>query len=253
VILVDGREGSRELTSRLGGDCLECLLNNAAGEAVGDVAFHGNGPDGDIAVGIEVKRITDLLTAETNGRLAATQLPRMLDYWDITWLLAVGEYRRDAEGQLSVRRADKFGHERWASYRVGSRPVPWGYLEAFLCELQEVGVRIKQVRDYDEAAEWVRVLYRWWDKPWTKHKAMRKLDSSRSGELLLPGLDVNTEQAVRTYATFPSLGFERALVAAHYFPNIRAAVNADIREWTEVYGVGKVIARGIIRAVKGEL
>lgn len=250
MMLVDNQEGSKELLPFLDPDtALPCRIVNAQGQPIGDVAFHGNGPDGDVQIGVEVKRLADLLSSESTGRLAGTQLPRMLGSdatghanYDFIWLLSIGRHRCGPQGYLEVRRG-KF----WAPYRIGSRPVPYGYLEAFLIELQVMGILHKNVYDYQEAAAWLGVLYRWFAKPWDKHKAMRKLDKSRA-LTLFPGLDESTKQRLRTFETLPNLGFERALTAARVFPSIVAGVTAPEQEWAKVPGIGKVIARSVVRA-----
>ncbi len=205
----------------------------------------GNGPSGGILVGVEVKKIQDLLSSISTGRLAATQLPTLLDEHSEVWLLTIGSWRAGVNRRLEVR-----GHKNWFPYRIGKRYVPVSYIESFLIEIQVLGVHVKQAHDIGEAVNWVMALDSWWGKPWDKHRAMRKSD--RSGErALMPDMDDNVRQMVEVAQKFPVLGYERAWAAAHCFPNTRAMVNATVEQWMEVPGVGKVIARAVVEALNG--
>ena len=238
MLFVDDRQGSSELIPLLGLLAVETRLES------GDVVWSGQGPDGDLLIGVEVKKIGDLLSSETTGRLAATQIPRMLNRYQQVWLLTVGEYRAGRSGRLEIRGS----HGGWYPYRIGPRPVPYGYLEAFLVEIQVLGVHIKQVYDNRAAAQWLVCAHNWWQKPWEKHRAMRKLD--RSGEqALMPGMDGNTEQMVKLAAQLPNIGWERAWAAAQCFAHPHAMFSSSAHQWEEVPGVGKVIAKSVIGAI----
>lgn len=210
-----------------------------------DVVCSGNGPSGEILVGVEVKKIPDLLSSISTGRLVATQLPKLLvDYSEI-WLLTIGEYRAGVNGRLEIR-----GHRGWFPHKIGSNSVPLSYVESFLVEAQVMGIHLKQVSGEREAVEWLRALHKFWSKPWDKHRAMRKTD--RSGErALMPGMDNNIRQMVEIAQKFPVLGFERAWAAAHCFENSVAMVNATVEQWMAVPGVGKVIAKAVVEALNG--
>lgn len=211
----------------------------------GDVAFVGNGPDDEpVMVGVEIKSIFDLISSMDTGRLQGTQLPGMLENYGAPWLVYYGEYRPGRDGVLEIRRG-KF----WRNHRIGTRYVPYGYVESFLFDLVISGVAVKHVIDEATAAAWIGCLYRWWSKPWSKHKGLRALD--RSGKpSLLPDMDPDTRFRAMVAKELPGVGFERAIAAARYFPSVEAMINASAAEWAEVEGVGKVIAKAIYAAVR---
>lgn len=248
MLLIDDRAGSNELLPFFADDrdnVVACRLDS------GDVAIPGNGPDGDILVGVEVKKVPDLLASESTGRLAATQLPRLLvDYQEI-WLLVIGDYRPGVNGALQVARGGS-----WQNHRVGSREVPYSYLEGFLIELQTAGVNYERVGNNREAAWFIRVLEHWWSKPWDKHKAMKKFD--RSDRMAGGMMDLNDPkyrllmQTATTANSFPTVGWERAWAIAHCFDSPFAFMSATPSQLEEVPGIGKVLANSIHRSIHGQ-
>jgi ERCC4-type nuclease len=208
------------------------------------VAICGNGPHGPVLVGVEVKSVYDLVSSINTGRLQATQIPAMLATYDINWLLYFGSYRPGKDGRLEIRAGDK-----WKALKLGDRPVPYGYMEALLLDLAALGVHVHRVHDIREAAQWLGVLYRWWSKAWSKHHGMRTLDNSRDLSLM-PGMDADTLQRAKVAAQLPAVGFERALAAAQHFSSVSAMINASPDEWAQVPGIGKVVARAVVEAIR---
>lgn len=241
-IYIDEREGSKRLINHepLRGATL-CRLDSA------DVAFPGNGPGGETyMVGIEVKSIYDLISSMNTGRLQATQVPAMLEQYQVRWLLYYGIYQPGSKGQLMLRQG-----KSWKSYKIGSRIVPYGYIESFLFDLTEIGINVRHVGSESEAAHWIACLYRWWSKPWDAHKGMRVFDRS-GGPTLMPNVPREVMMRAQVARGLPGLGFERALAAAEYFGSIEEMINATAKQWEEVPGIGRVIAKAVYGAIRGE-
>ena len=177
-LFIDDRAGSRDLMRlepvRSTGEL--CRLDS------GDAMVIGNGPDGAILVGVEVKSVWDLVGSADTGRLQATQIPAMLRTYGVSWLLWFGQYRVSSSGKVELRRG-----KLWKPLRVGSRDVPYGYIEGVLFDLAVLGIHTRHVFDVAEAAVWLGSLHRWWGKPWDKHRGMRTLDRSRDISLM-PGM-----------------------------------------------------------------
>lgn len=205
-------------------------------------------------VGVEAKKVRDLLESMATGRLAATQLPRLMVDYNQVWLLVIGEYRAGTGGVLSV----KSGKGGWHPFRIGPRPVPIGYVESFIIELQTVGVHIKQVESNAAAAEWIRCLHRFWSKKWEDHKALLKFDKSALNKVAVMPIIERTEewrrqdQIARAAATLPGIGYDRAWEVARTFPSIRYMANAELAEWQKISGIGKVLAKAAMGAINGD-
>jgi ERCC4-type nuclease len=267
-VLIDYRAGSKELLKYPPFDeCGElCEIKSAKGEAAGDVMFYGNGAQGRVSVGVELKSIDDLMSSSSNGRLQGTQLPVMLDEYDVVWLLYYGDVR-PAPGSCALQIWRK---GQWRNHYVGNRQVPYSYFSGFIISLQEVGINVAHARDISEAAAWLAELVRWRTKPWHKHKSLRQFDRSRrvtngvvngkqaNRAALMPVLDERTQLRAQTALALPTLGMERALAAAERW-SVREMANAGVEEWAELATVdrgtgkrkrlGKVSAEAVVRAL----
>jgi ERCC4-type nuclease len=211
----------------------------------GDAMIVGQGPDDEpVLVGVEVKSIHDLISSMNTGRLQAHQVPGLLRDFGQPWLLWFGSVRAGRDGRLEIRRG-----QGWKAFRLGSRDVPYGYLHSFLFELSVAGIKVAHVYDESEAAAWLACLHRWWSKPWDKHKGLRTLDNSRS-ITLVPGMDRGVRMRATVAAALPGVGFERAFAAASHFSSVVSMVCASTQEWEQVPGVGKVVAKAVVTAMR---
>lgn len=233
TVLIDDRAGSRDLIKYPPFNDESCAHLARLGSA--DICFTGNGPDGKVNVGVELKSIMDLVSSMDNGRVAATQLPAMLDEYDVVWLLVYGRIRQaPSSNQLQVWRAGAF-----RNCNLGTRPIPYAMLTGFLMSLNEVGVNYMQVEDMRDAAGWLEELVKWRSKPYGKHKSLRAFDQSRkvTGQekrknrvVLMPKLAENIKLRARVANALPTLGYQRAVAAAHQW-TVRQMVNASAEEW----------------------
>jgi ERCC4-type nuclease len=264
VVLIDDRAGSRDLIKfpPLNSTGELCRLDSA------DVAIPGNGPNGPVVIGIELKSISDLLSSTDRGRLQATQIPDMIGTYDINWILYYGITRPSPDGaSLQILRA-RYKNEQgkwkwrsatsfdicaslplyWGNYQVGGRDVNYGYLESLILAITDMGFRVKQVSGVQEAAAWIGVVSRRYSKSWEKHRVMRTLD--HSGQVALPPeLDRGVKQRIRFAETLPGIRFERAVEAAKHFTSVREMANAPAEEWQKVPKIGKIIAQSVVEAV----
>lgn len=246
TVAIDDRAGSRELILLPPLDSIAKLVRLRSA----DISLVGNGPDETpMLVGVEYKSIFDLLASISTGRLQATQFARMIEDYDILYLLYYGEYRCGANGDLQVaKRRDYSSLARYTTHKIGARVVPYGYLEKFLFTASALGVRVKHVAFPIEAAEWVGCLARWWEKPWAAHRSLHTFDNSRAMSLT-PFKAGDDPILAKVAAALPGIGFGRALAVARHFPSIEAMIEAPAEEWARVAGIGKVIAASVRRAI----
>ena len=238
-LYIDDRAGSKDLMQYLPPESELMRME------FGDALIIGNGPTGPVTVGVEVKSIHDLLQSASTGRLAGHQLPGMLASFDVPWLLIYGPYRPGDGGVLQV-----LSGKKWQGYRIGSKLVPYGYIESFLFDVQATGCRVKHVYNAEEAAKWLMTLHRWWSKEWHQHKGLRAFDNSKNLSLL-PGLSAEKELIARVAKELPGVGFDRAMAAAGHFTSVVEMVLATQKDWEQVPGIGKVIAKAVVGAVNG--
>jgi hypothetical protein len=216
------------------------------------VCFVGNGPEGLIAIGVEVKSILDLISSLDTGRLQADQIPGIVVAYNVQWLVYYGEYRPNpSTGTLQTRKV-KDGKEKWQDYQLGNRPVPYGYVEAFLCSpsFTNTGMQSKRVMSLEEAAAWVGVLYRTWQKPYDKHKSMKVLSTAQDLPMMMPGLSDKELVIAKWACALPGIGHGKAMAAVKHFKSPRELANADGREWMKIQGIGKTIGNAVERIVE---
>ena len=151
----------------------------------GDVTFAGNGPDGgECTVGIERKRLSDLVTSMTDRRLAGKQLHGLVQTYDFRFLLVEGVWRSGVHGEIE----ELYGKE-WRPFfsREPGRPsVSYRQVHSFLDT-----IRLKAGRDDEgdgrgiillsssnlrETAAQLLTLWHWFnDKSWEEHRSHEAL------------------------------------------------------------------------------
>lgn len=254
-----------------------------------DVQFTGNGPHGKITIRIEFKSLSDLLSSIHDGRLNATQSLSMLeesDSEDICILLYYGEYRCGTDGFLEIpdtnfvakkdsswywflkglpyqgpyrtrteairAHDDSQLFRRWVRYEfIGNKPLPFGYLESSLVSLSRADIQHKHFADIPSCAQWIGALYRNYQKPYDKHKFFRTFDKSAKFPVV-PGIDPVTkaiQEVAKDLLPNGGLGFERSLAAAQHFGSVSEMINASVKDWLQVPGVGPVLAPKIVESV----
>lgn len=216
-----------------------------------DILFAGNGPDGPVSIAVEAKSLVDLIQAGDTGRLMGFegQLPAMLaEGYDQCWVLVYGLSRASRTGMLEV----PWG-SGWRVFTVGNgREVPYGYLHGLLVEIAAMGAHTRLVRNIEEAAQWIGVLYRWWAKAWGEHDLTRRFDKSRRFPVQ-PGDAADLIKACEFIAQCPGIGYEKARSVVEHFGSVYRAVNAGVDEWVKVPGIGKTLAKAACEYLRREV
>lgn len=255
-----------------------------------DVCFVGNGPDEtNLMIGIEFKSLGDLLSSIFYGRIQDTQIPAMKAQYDRCWLLYYGDYNCNEMDNLEVSSPQIFeknekGQEgyywtlkgqymgpfksrsnaydsycdyvsKWREYTfLGSKPMKWGFLESSLLSYSEANIPHKHFRDIGQCAKWVGCLYRWWSKPYHKHKSFKLFD--RTPDLRRPAImsdvDPVTRSIMEVADRIPGIDYGRAFKVASYFPSPISMVSASESEWMKIDGIGPILARAAHRYFRAE-
>lgn len=241
MIHLDSRVGSKHLLRPLTAMGLPAGLT---GLDFGDIAFDGKGPDGSVPVGIELKRLDDLIGSLTTKRFQTHQLPGMLKTYKWPILIIEGQYRETHEGL--IEKGVTFGSRlNWMRHRS---TMTYQRLEGTLLTLTFcTGFRVIKTLDTQDTARTVARLYRWWQKDWTchqSHKVGSKGGPAQEGAMLRDPWFNRDQYFVESVAfQVPGLGAKRASAAAHYFGSARRMAWASPKTWEKVPGVGKVLAK----------
>lgn len=250
-IVIDHSAGSKDLINYPPLD----VCGELSSLKSGDVLISGTTSDGKpLIVGVEVKSIDDLLGSIETGRLIAVpnksgskggQLHKLLASYDECWLLHYGRFRPGYGGELEIY-DNKLG--AWRTHDMAGRAVPYGYLSSPLILASHLGVNVVRVGSIEEAAEWLGVLARWHAKP-AKEKGERFHVFDRSRVIpRSPGMSDEVHRLANMLnAAFDGLGYKRAVAAAVYFKgSVTRAVMADAKDWEQVPGIGRTIAKSLV-------
>lgn len=211
-----------------------------------DACFTGVGEGGiPLLVAVERKKIGDLAMCMNNGRLLRQmQLVQEHDA-GVFVLIVEGVYRcgrgSGLDGLLVVPRTGR----DW----VPIRPVmTFSRFEQYLTELAWLaGVIVKHSDNVQRTADIIKALYTSFQKEPERHQSLRKffLTAPSPVPLMEPGL-------VRRMAKeLPGIGWTRSKAVSEQFPSVAAMCEADVKAWTRIPGVGKVLARRVFDALHG--
>jgi ERCC4-type nuclease len=165
MLLLDDRAGSVELAEPLAAAGLPVELTRLE---FGDVCFLGRGEGGaPLMIGLEHKRISDLVQSLNTDRLAGHQLPGLITAYERAYLVIEGDWSVDERGRVVVP-------SKWRGQQQPLKGAPpASVLEQRVMTLEtRGGLRVRWTRSQKETVRYVSALYRFWSD--------RDLDDHRS-------------------------------------------------------------------------
>lgn len=251
-LLIDPREGSKTFLKDFGGECDKIHLDG------GDFAFTGKGPDDAVwLIGIEHKKVSDLVQSIQSNRFLGTQLPEMAKLYDVMFLMVEGHYKADpVTGRLVQSYRGGNGFSFGISYKAFDN-----FLTAVEMYSSMMGKPciVKRTGSHKESAQTIRNLYDYFQKDWDEHKSFGRPDLSKvqkiSEDLSLlrvePGDDAYPERILRqSLLQIKGFSWRIAGHVAGHFGTMEKALAASGKDW-QVEGVGKVLAARAYQALHG--
>jgi ERCC4-type nuclease len=278
-LILDRRESSRpagrELISLLRRYDLE--LSTEMELEFGDAAFLGNGESGETMIGIEHKRLSDLIASMKDRRLSGYQLRGLWQQYSYVFLFVEGCWRPGSGGEI-----EELGPNGWRPF-VGSRDrlsVNYRQVIAYLNSLSlrsrhpDTGEPLRVIRSQsprETAAQYAALYFGFTEKRWDEHHAHDQIYTEvsvpkRAGltqkrvtvpwriAAQIPGIDRNAENVVEKFRTV------RGMVLAGLSASVRKMVERYYEEhpgiaekaWREVRGIGEERARQAVKALREE-
>jgi ERCC4-type nuclease len=212
----------------------------------GDFMFLGNGPEGkEVTIGVEFKKIRDLLSSLRSQRLQGHQLHELQPY-DFRFLLVEGEWRHDDEGFVTLRSGFKNWSRAAGSFRAAELD------KTFLGLQLRAGLIVKETHTRHETVRWIQSLYRnFTDMEWDDHTshtgvyrptALVKPSAFRNFIMGIPGIGQKGSKHVERFFANPTTGKAS--------PRRAVAARPDV--WEQIEGVGKKGATTIDKFLEGE-
>ena len=275
MLILDDRESNRpagrELITALRRYDIELSTNVRL--AFGDAMFAGNGESGECFVGVEHKRLGDLITSMKDRRLSGHQLRGLWQSYDYVFLFAEGIWRPGPGGEI-----EELGTNGWRTF-FSARDrysVSYRQLAAYLHSLSlrsrhaTTGEPLRVVRTQnprETAAQYAALYLGFTEKTWREHHAhdeiyteitqprrmglvQKKVTVAWKMAAQIPGIDRIAEQVAEHFGTGRAMALaglsERTmeLVERYFVEHPDAAVKA----WQAVKGVGRERAEAAVRA-----
>ena len=241
MIEVDYRVGSEHLVPLLD----QMLLPTSIVELTfGDVAFFGNGPEGRVSIGIEVKRIRDLVNSIRDGRLSGYQLPGMTNHYYACLLIVEGMWQPGDDGRLQIWRSGQ-----WETLTEPS--IMYAEVDNHLSTLQwEINLRYKRTGSTRETAHVIANQYRRWQKAHGDPTAHTQFyDSGFEGTFPLKPLGVVERFS---HAILPGMGLKKCQNAAQAFGSVVDMALSDESDWRKIDGIGSKMAKDMVASIRGQ-
>ena len=237
MIYLDDRVGSKELL-KLFPPGLATLTHLEYADAM----FMGHSKSGDVAVGVERKRISDLVSSMVSGRLSGHQLIGMLNSYHYLYLVVEDAFRANPrDGVLEVWRRGG-----WVPYHTGKRQYMARDIWTYMNTLEIVcGVHCYYCPRETDTAQYIMALHHWWQKEYDEHRSHMQPQQNATVQLTKHSL-------VRRMASqLDGIGWEKAKVLSERFDSMIGLIMASEEELMGIEGIGKVLADRIIEQLRG--
>lgn len=223
---VDDRVGSIELAAPLRQRGLPVSVERMEG---GDFVWDTEADGEPVTVGVERKRLDDVLTCIRSRRWADYQLPAMRKTCGVVVLLIEGIWQEGNDGELLTWRRGG-----WDSPASGVRSA--AELRTFaLTQTFKAGVHVVFSSTTKTTLDWLASAYAWWTAAggWGRHK-------SDGGGVYLPTPTIGKLRDVGELACIiPGLGPTWAVYAQEEFSSPWAAMSAGVSRWSGLVATSK--------------
>lgn len=206
----------------------------------GDAMLEVNGPEGPLLVGIERKRLRDMLQCVDDGRMSGHQSIGMRQDFDIRVLMLEGVWRpHDPEGWLM----EGYSAGAWGHLRQGTR-VLYSKLYRYLISLRLSGIVVDYTRDPFHTAFNIAEWEHYGQKAWDAHTSQIQLHQAP-----IPHLTRKPNLVEKWLYQIDGIGVKKMGIAKRTFRTGLQLAKADEAEWLKIPGVGIKTAQDIVREI----
>ena len=251
MVFVDCKTGSKDLAPALEKAGLPVYRDDDGhlpDLKFADIFFEGRGIGGKpVDIGIEFKKLGEMITSCRDGRFAGHQLPGLTGkkkHYDYAWLLIEGAWRADGAGMVAQFQGPRRG---WKAVPGRMRASEYEkHLTTFsVCG----GIHVLQTDIRESTIRTLVNLYRWWtdcdlDKH-TSHVAVHQ-----------PSMLTEVSGRRAALMQWPGVGLKVSKSAITEFRSVKRAANASVSEWANVSDgkrrLGEATAQRIINFLNEE-
>src|ERR1700722_12533217 len=234
MILVDSRVGSIELLpliKKIGVPCTKTVLE------FGDAYFTGNGPKGEINIGVERKTLGDMLNCIDSNRYASHQRLGMAEMFDRSFLIIEGQWSPSIDGTLMEGRP-KRGGNFWEPLKYRSNRVAYSKLRRYLFSVSLSGVVVLYSSSPFQTAYDICEIFHYFAKPFASHTSLLGIH-----RIEIPSLIEKPSLCRRWADSITDVGIKFGMEAERIFGRspIRLA-NSTEEDWLRIPRLGVGLA-----------
>jgi ERCC4-type nuclease len=208
----------------------------------GDACFDGNGPDGNMTIGIERKALHDMLNTIDTSNYAGKQRIGMKQMYRVSFLFVEGFWKAREDGMLME---SKNGCD-WFLCRPNGRTVMYSKLRRYLYSMTYSGVIVNFTQTVFHTALDIVECYHYHQKKWADHTSLREIP-----KLAIPQMNF-TASLVRKWASdIDGVGVKLSEDAERLFRKPIVLAQADEADWLRIPGIGIAKAQDIVRKIHG--
>jgi|SRR5579863_6880545 len=247
MILVDYREDVREgqeLIPHVSKVALKRKIKVEKSDLpFADAAFEGYGPNGTLYVGIERKRIRDMLNSIDSARYSEVQMVGMKKLYGLSVLIVEGVWKPDNPTGYLMECLEALV---WRPLRNPQKLILYSKLFNYLIGVQLSGVVVIRSRDIEETAFQIVSLYQYFQKKWEDHTSLLEVH-----KLALPSLNGSPSLVRRWASDLEGIGVKHSQDAEKVFKSPINLARADERDWMRIAGIGYKTASQIVKEIWG--
>lgn len=248
MIYIDRREGSKDLI-----DILPPGLASLTTLPYTDACWQGIGPGGGgVLVGVERKRVLDLLACLKDGRFTGHQLVGMLSMCSHVYLLIEGMVRPDPNTGILQEWSER--RRGWVNVRTGATEWTYDAWEHHLETLRrKTPLEVVVATSPNHTARLITSLYTWWTVGggWDSHKSHSSIHIPPDPFVRLVQEPTYRRTVTKMAQQLPGV---RGVLAARVhdkFHTVRDMVQACPADWETVDGIGSNKALAVWGAIHG--
>lgn len=257
MILVDAARGSAELQPLLQRYGLHVDKEHLQ---FADAMFEGYGPDGLVGIGVERKRLQDMINCIHDARYTGHQRVGMERSYRFNFLVIEGLWRPEVlSGLMLFGHPKKDGTTFWSDKSPAGDRVMYHTFRRYLFSVSLARVVVLFTRDITHTCYDIHELYHYFQKEWRKHTSLLAMHkgnfwekSGRADQLMvIPTLDRKPPLVRRWAAELEGIGVKKSEDAARLFRTPRTLALSEELDWMRIPGVGVETAQSVIRQIGG--
>jgi len=208
-----------------------------------------------IRIGAERKRLSDMANSILGGRYLYQAQAAHEAYIDVLVLIVEGDMRPSPEDglvEIPVWRPIMTPNSLKPKMKQVWEPLKPSISYSRWCQyLHELaylaGILVMRSSDVKETAAIIKALWLNFQTPPSGHNSLKQIYKQPTGiQLVKPSL------IRRVAAELPGIGWERSAEVAQKFRSVKEMVDADVKSWLEIGGIGKKTAEKAVSSLRGE-